>query len=148
MRFAPGLPPGWGVKMCVSCDACCFGQRVKWGVHVRQNPDQRQLLLHNPDVISRKVFIKLFCKIQFPHKSVNVLFITEIMKDTLTDLCGNWFLQNDCINPSCEIRPSAGCQHVRSCEAHCFGQRFKTPLIRTLNPSLNLSRGELNNRPF
>jgi len=37
------------------------------------------------DFISQKVFIKSFCKSQFPQKSVNVSFIIT----KLTDLCGN-----------------------------------------------------------
>ena len=42
-----------------------------------------------PDLISQKVFIKSFCKSQFPHKSVNLFFISVMIKDKLTDLCGN-----------------------------------------------------------
>ena len=34
------------------------------------------------------VFIKSFCKSQFPHKSVNLSFIITRMKNKLTDLCG------------------------------------------------------------
>ena len=37
-------------------------------------------------LISHKVFEKLFCKSQFPHKSVNFFFILVIVKDKLTDL--------------------------------------------------------------
>ena len=40
------------------------------------------------DLISHKVFLKSFCKSQFPHKSVNLFFILVIMKDELTDLWG------------------------------------------------------------
>ena len=42
-----------------------------------------------PALISQKVFIKSFCKSQFPHKSVNLFFILVIIKDKLTNLCGN-----------------------------------------------------------
>ena len=42
-----------------------------------------------PDLVSQKVFIKLFCKSQFPHQSVNLSFIVTNMKDKLTNLCGN-----------------------------------------------------------
>ena len=38
--------------------------------------------------ISHKVFLKAFCKSQFPHKSVKVFFISVIVKDKLTDLWG------------------------------------------------------------
>ena len=40
-------------------------------------------------LISLKVFIKSFCKSQFPHKSVNLSFIITDLKDKLTSLCGN-----------------------------------------------------------
>ena len=50
------------------------------------------------------VFIKLFCKSQFPHKSVNLFFILVIIKDKLTDLCGNLLLRKDFINTFWEIR--------------------------------------------
>jgi hypothetical protein len=62
--------------------------------------------------ISHKVFIKLFCKnqfphslckSQFPHKSVNLFFILVIVKDTLTVLWGIGLLQNDFKKTSCEI---------------------------------------------
>ena len=39
--------------------------------------------------ISQKVFIQSLCKSQFPYKFVNLLFILVIIKDELTDLCGN-----------------------------------------------------------
>ena len=41
------------------------------------------------DFISQKVFIKSVCTSQFPYKSVNLFFILAILKDQLTDLCGN-----------------------------------------------------------
>ena len=40
-------------------------------------------------VAHHTVFIMSFCKRQFPHKSVNLFFISVIRKDKLTDLCGN-----------------------------------------------------------
>ena len=39
--------------------------------------------------ISQKVFIKLLCKSQFPHKSGNLSFITTTIQSELADLCGN-----------------------------------------------------------
>ena len=39
--------------------------------------------------ISHKVFVKSFCKSQFPRKSVKLFFILATMKYKLTDLCGN-----------------------------------------------------------
>jgi len=39
--------------------------------------------------ISQKVSIKSFCKSQFPHKSVNVFFISVMIKVKLTDSWGN-----------------------------------------------------------
>ena len=37
----------------------------------------------------QKVFIKSFCKSQFPHKSVHLSFIITNVQHKLTDLCGN-----------------------------------------------------------
>ena len=34
-------------------------------------------------------FVNSFSKSQFPHKSVNLSFITAYIKNKLTDLCGN-----------------------------------------------------------
>ena len=46
---------------------------------------------YNPPrlLISQKEFIKLLFRSQFPPKSLNLLFILVIMKDMLTDLCGD-----------------------------------------------------------
>jgi len=41
------------------------------------------------ELISQKVFIKVFCKIQFPHESVNLFFTLVMIKDKLTDLWGH-----------------------------------------------------------
>ena len=41
------------------------------------------------DFISQKVFIKSFCKSQFPHESANFSFTITNIKNKLTDLCGN-----------------------------------------------------------
>ena len=46
-------------------------------------------------LISQKVFIRSFCKRQFPHKSVNLSFIITNVTNKLTDLCGEWLLKND-----------------------------------------------------
>ena len=49
-----------------------------------------RFVVHLPcGFISHKVLIKSFCKSQFPHKSVNLFFILIIIKDKLTNLCGN-----------------------------------------------------------
>jgi len=40
-------------------------------------------------IISQKVFIKSFCKSQFPYKSVYLFLILVIIKNKLMDLCGN-----------------------------------------------------------
>ena len=42
-----------------------------------------------PGLISHKVFSQSFCKSPFPHKSVNLLSILVIVKNTLTDLWGS-----------------------------------------------------------
>ena len=51
---------------------------------------QREVLgLEANTLISHKVFLKSFCKSQFPHKSVNLFFISVTVKDKLTDLWGS-----------------------------------------------------------
>ena len=40
------------------------------------------------DIISRKVSLTLFCKGQFPHKSVDWFFILVVVKVKLADLGG------------------------------------------------------------
>jgi hypothetical protein len=42
-----------------------------------------------PDIISHEVFIQSFRKSQFPHKSVNLLFILVKVEDTWADFRGN-----------------------------------------------------------
>ena len=54
------------------------------------------------NLISQKVLISSLCKSLFPHKFVNLFFIL-VIKDKLTDLCGNCLLQNVFINTFCEI---------------------------------------------
>ena len=54
--------------------------------------------------IPQKVFIKSFCKSQFPHKFVNLSFIITKTKNKLTDLWGHWLLQNDFIKTLCEMQ--------------------------------------------
>ena len=76
------------------------------------------------EFISQKVFVKLFCKCQFLHKSVNVSLITTNIKNKLQDLCGNGHLPNDFINTLCELRVS------RSRSAHLF-----TTSVSTLHQS-------------
>ena len=56
------------------------------------------------NIISQKVFIKLFYKSQFPRKFVNFFFIITNIQDTLTFFCGNCLLPNDFINAFCQIR--------------------------------------------
>jgi hypothetical protein len=46
-------------------------------------------------LISLKVFLQSFRESQIPHKSVNLLFILEIVIDRLTDLWGSSLLQTD-----------------------------------------------------
>ena len=61
----------------------------------------RRLLLQHL-FISQKVLIKSCCRSQFPHKFVNFYFILSMMKDKLTDLCGNQLLQDDFVGTLCE----------------------------------------------
>ena len=56
------------------------------------------------EVISQNVFIKSFCKRQFPHKSVNLSFINTNTKNKLMNLCGNGLLRNGFQNAFCGIR--------------------------------------------
>jgi len=63
-------------------------------------------------LISQKVFIKFFCKSQFPHKSVNISFIITNMKNEFTNLCRNALLQND-VNTFCEIMADSHRRIVR-----------------------------------
>ena len=75
-------------------------------------------------LISQKVFMKLFCKSLFQQKCVNLVFILVIIKDKLTDLCGNGLLQNDVINTFCEISSYAQDEReekglLRSSEGTC-----------------------------
>jgi len=44
--------------------------------------------------ILHKVFIKSFCKSQFPQTSVNLSFDITNLKNKVTNLCGNQLLQN------------------------------------------------------
>ena len=41
-----------------------------------------------------EVFLKSFCKSQFPYKFVNLFFVLVIVNDELTNLWGRWLLQN------------------------------------------------------
>ena len=64
-----------------------WGPRRGRGVLMKEVPLcvaflQGQLISHN-------VFIMSFCKSQFPHKSVNLLFVLVIVKDELMDLWGS-----------------------------------------------------------
>ena len=63
-----------------------------------------------PKLSHIKCFEQPFCKSQFPRKSVNLFFMLVMMKDKLTDLCGNRLLQSDYVNTFCEIStlPSEG----------------------------------------
>ena len=56
-------------------------------------------------LISHKVFLKLFCRSQLLHKSVNLSFAFTNMKNKLTDFSGNWLLQTDSENTLCEMNP-------------------------------------------
>jgi len=65
-------------------------------------------------LISQKVITKSFCKCQFPHKLVNLFFILVMIKDQLTDLCGDLPLQNDFMNTFCEISSWCAGRAVRA----------------------------------
>ena len=44
---------------------------------------------HVAKLIAHKVFLRSFCKIQLPHKSINLSTTITNMNNKLTDLCGN-----------------------------------------------------------
>ena len=67
----------------------------------------RSTLCCHRDVISHKVFFKSICISQLPQKSVNLSFTIIYMQNKLTNLCGNWHLQNDFKNALCEMRTCA-----------------------------------------
>ena len=54
-----------------------------------EQEEMREYVVTVHNIISQKVFIKLFRKIQFPHKFVNLFFMLLILRDKLTNLCGN-----------------------------------------------------------
>ena len=55
------------------------------------------------EVIDEDIF-KSFLKSQFPHKSINVIFILVTMKEELMDLWENWLFQIDFMNTLCETK--------------------------------------------
>ena len=61
---------------------------------------------HDENLISQKVYIKLFRTSQSSHKPVNLSFIINNTNDKLTNLCGNRLLRNGLINTLCEIKAS------------------------------------------
>ena len=75
--------------------------------------------------IPQKVFIQSFLTSQFPQKPVNLFFVLVIVKDKLTNLCGNGLLQDDFTNTFCEIRAA------RTLDAQ---DRGENPRPATLSP--------------
>ena len=59
------------------------------------------------DFISQRVLKVVLCRSQPPHNSVNLSLTITNIKKKLTDLCGNWLLQNDFMNTFGEIRATA-----------------------------------------
>ena len=53
--------------------------------------------------IWQKGFLKSFCKVPLPHKSVNLSFTTTNMKNKSTDFCRNSLLINEFEKTLCEI---------------------------------------------
>ena len=79
---------------------------------------------------SQKVFTKLFCKSRFPHKFVNLFFISATIEDKLTNLCGDWLLQNDFVNILCEIRLVVGADWAWARAAGAFNLRTSVFISR------------------
>ena len=61
-------------------------------------------------ITSQKVFMKSFCKSQFPHNSVNLSLIITNIKNNLTDWCGNRLSKNDFRNTFCEMKSGTPCE--------------------------------------
>ena len=83
-------------------------------------------------LISQKVFTKTFCRSQFPHKFVDSFFVLVIIKDELTDLCGNELLQSDFVNTLCEITVHLALDNIHL-PAACF-----TKMLYKIVPDLAL----------
>jgi len=60
--------------------------------------------IKSSDFASHKVLTKSFCTSRFPHKSINLFSVLVMIKDKLTDLCGNCLLQNGFLKTFCELR--------------------------------------------
>ena len=58
------------------------------------------VILRISHLISQKVLIKSLYKSQSPYEFVNLFFIQAMLKDKLTDLCGDWLSQNDLTDTS------------------------------------------------
>ena len=89
--------------------------------------------------ISQKVFMKPFCKTQFPYKFIDVSFIITHIKNKLTNLFGNWLLQNDIINTFCQISlASLDCfvENKYETRSHCSRLRQRIYLLRPCQRNL------------
>ena len=83
---------------------------------------------HPPPVSSHtKCSFKSFCGSQLLQKSVNLSLTITYMKNKLTDLCGNYLLQDDFHNTLCEMTPFTVRARLPLCTS-CF----------TLNPPPSL----------
>jgi len=90
---------------------------VSWSVTYRETqgvPEHQKLPVHTGDFILHHVCLRSFCRIQLPHKSVNLLFTITNMKNKLTDLCGNGLFQNDLKSTLSEMRLAHRATHLTS----------------------------------
>ena len=72
---------------------------------------------HACSFVSHKVFLKLFCKSKFPHKSVNLFFISVTVNDKSAILWGGSLQQNDFKHTLCvvyKVSVHAGCGGLRA----------------------------------
>jgi hypothetical protein len=53
--------------------------------------------------IAHYMFLKSFCRSELTHKSSNLSWTISNIKKKLTDLYGNWLLQNEFENTLCEM---------------------------------------------
>ena len=89
------------------------------------------------------MFINLFFKRQFSHKSVNLSFVITNINNELTDLCGNCLLQNNLTKTLCEIKsPRRAVEfRCRGCPprvwAHSIKNILPNPAPYTIHPTLH-----------
>ena len=90
---------------------------------------------HSPaELIPHIVFLNSFCRSQLFNQSVNMSLTITNMMDELTDLCGNWILQNDIKNFLCDnIAPSPATLLLSLSSEHGTDKTVKARLCSCLS---------------